>query len=253
MIEPFPTGDVETKLPSHWAKRAPDEIDLTDERQEVLVREFAGEMLDRFADEDELVRFDERLAGQRPGVPVLVRLAAKLARSRQLVAELGGGFHVSVVFALYKEHHRLRTRSEHEHGEDLLLRKIDQIEWLLADVPDSSWDMVVVDDGCPEESGRIAERILESEYGGDDVQVLFLERGIAAGHPATRGLHSAEDSQKGGSIEYGIAVATEQSRPRHVVAFTDADLSTHLGQLGLLAHPILAGGWDAAIGSRREP
>jgi hypothetical protein len=45
--------------------------------------------------------------------------------------------------------------------------------------------MVVVDDGCPEESGRIAERILESEYRGDDVQVLFLERGIAAGHPAT--------------------------------------------------------------------
>jgi glycosyltransferase involved in cell wall biosynthesis len=253
MIEPFATGDVETKLLSHWAKRVPDEIDLTDERQDALVREFALEMLDRFAGDDELSRFDERLAGQQGNVPVLVRLAAKLARSRQLVAALGGGFHLSVVFAVFKEHQRLRTRSEHELGEDLLLRKIDQVEWLLADVPGSSWDMVVVDDGCPEGSGRIAQRILESRYRGGDVQVLFLERGIAAGHPATRGLRSTEDSQKGGSIQYGMAVATERSRPRHVVVFTDADLSTHLGQLGLLAHPILAGGWDAAIGSRREP
>ena len=40
-----------------------------------------------------------------------------------LVAALGGDFHVSVVFALFKEHHRLRTRSEHEHGENLLLRR----------------------------------------------------------------------------------------------------------------------------------
>ncbi len=253
MIEPFATGDVETKLLSHWAERAPDEIDLTDERQEELVREFAGEMLDRFAGDDALSHFDERLARQRPSVPVLVRLAAKLARSRQLVAALGGDFHVSVVFAVFKEHNRLRTRSEHEHGENLLLRKIDQVEWLLAEVPGSSWDMIVVDDGCPKASGRIAERILESHDGGNDVRVLFLERAIAAGHPATRGLRSGADSQKGGSIQYGMAVATERSRPRHVVAFTDADLSTHLGQLGLLAHPILAGGWDAAIGSRREP
>jgi hypothetical protein len=38
-----------------------------------------------------------------------------------------------------------------------------------------------------------------------------------------------------------------------VVVFTDADLSTHLGQTGLLVHPIVFGGQDAAIGSRREP
>jgi hypothetical protein len=36
------------------------------------------------------------------------------------------------------------------------------------------------------------------------------------------------------------------------VVFTDADLSTHLGQTGLLVQPILADGCRAAIGSRRE-
>lgn len=35
--------------------------------------------------------------------------------------------------------------------------------------------------------------------------------------------------------------------------YTDADLSTHLGQVGLLLDPIIRGGDDAAIGSRREP
>ena len=47
-------------------------------------------------------------------------------------------------------------------------------------------------------------------------------------------------------------VAAESVPSNHIIAFTDADLSTHLGQLGLMADPILRGGFDAAIGSRRE-
>jgi len=42
-------------------------------------------------------------------------------------------------------------------------------------------------------------------------------------------------------------------RSNHVLLFTDADLSTHLGQCGLLMEPIVRGGARAAIGSRREP
>jgi hypothetical protein len=185
---------VETTLLSRWAERAPAEIDLADERQEALLRQIAEEMLDEFADADALVRLDEQLAAHDPDPPVLVRLAVKLALSRSLVAALGGGFHLSLVFALYKEHNRLRTRAEHPHGENLLLRKIDQIDWLLADAPGSSWDMIAVDDGCPEGSGHVAERILEAHAAGDDVRVLFLERAIAAGHPAAVGSRRAPTS-----------------------------------------------------------
>jgi hypothetical protein len=39
----------------------------------------------------------------------------------------------------------------------------------------------------------------------------------------------------------------------HIVVFTDADLSTHLGQLMLLIDPILNDEKLVAIGSRREP
>jgi len=41
----------------------------------------------------------------------------------------------------------------------------------------------------------------------------------------------------------------EDGSPDHVIAYTDADLSTHLGQLGLLIDPIVRGGRDAAIDS----
>ncbi len=36
--------------------------------------------------------------------------------------------------------------------------------------------------------------------------------------------------------------AAEDGSPDHVIAYTDADLSTHLGQLGLLIDPIVRGG-----------
>ena len=60
-------------------------------------------------------------------------------------------------------------------------------------------------------------------------------------------------SMKGGAVAYGMATAAAADRENHVILFTDADLSTHLGQSGLLVDGILGRGFDAAIGSRREP
>jgi len=66
-------------------------------------------------------------------------------------------------------------------------------------------------------------------------------------------LKSTDESRKGGSILYGMWDAAQRPRENHVVAYTDADLSTHLGQLGLLIDPIRSGAALVAIGSRREP
>ena len=46
--------------------------------------------------------------------------------------------------------------------------------------------------------------------------------------------------------------AQQENQENHIIIYTDADLSTHLGQSGLLINPIIAGGNDVAIGSRRE-
>ncbi len=234
---------------ARWRAEAPPQVDLRSPHQDAWVRKVADELTDRFSTIDELVGLEEA----SPRAPVLLRLAMKLAQSRLRLSALGTGLHVSVVFAVYKEHNRLRTQAEHPHGEDSLVRKVEQIDWLLRDLSGATWEILVVDDGCPERSGAVAEQIIEANGYRDQVRVLFLQDAIDQGDAMARGLASTDESQKGGSVQYGMSVAASARRPNHVVVFTDADLSTHLGQLGLLVGPILGDGFDVAIGSRREP
>ena len=235
---------------SRWTSEAPSDVDLTDPSDDAWVRAVADELVAKTSDAAELIELEQTALG----APVLLRLAMKLAQSRHRLLALEAQLRVSIVFAVYKEHNRLRTRDEHAHGEDLLVRKVEQVEWLARGLPNASWQMLVVDDGCPERSGEIAQAIVDARGLTGRVRVLFLEHAVDAGHPLTAGLTSTSDSQKGGSIQYGMGVAAEEDRGRHhVIVFTDADLSTHLGQLGLLVNPILREGFDAAIGSRREP
>jgi hypothetical protein len=184
-----------------------------------------------------------------------LHLAVKVARARRFVLDRAEPFHLSVVFAVYREHERIRTPEEHPLGEDFLRRKIAQLRWLLDDRTRGTWDLTVVDDGCPEGSGRIVREVLDGLDEPVDARVLFLADAIRDGHPATVGLGSVDDSRKGGSIHLGLWEAAAPRGVDHVVLFTDADLSTHLGQAGRLLEPVLddgAGGADAAIGSRRE-
>jgi hypothetical protein len=236
---------------SRWIDGVADPVDLADEQQEARIYDVVDDMSASVPDAAALLALERELAEAE--APVAARLAAKLARSRAVLTASGQGMHVSVVFAVYKEHGRLRPPAEHPHGEDALMRKIRQLDWVLGGVPGASWDMYVVDDGCPEGSGAIARDILERRHDRDNVHVLQLADAIERGLPVAAGLASPADSQKGGAVLYGMSVAAAQPRDRHVVLFTDADLSTHLGQVGLLAHEILGGGADAAIGSRREP
>ena len=181
-----------------------------------------------------------------------VHLAVKIAKSKQIIARIKEKVHVSVVFAIFKEHHRIRSREAHVHGENFLLRKIEQLKWLFGEYPNFSWDLTVVDDGCPEHSGQIAQEILDKNYQGENVRVLFLEEAIERGLRVTQPMISTTDSQKGGAIQYGLWAAIQQERAHHIILYTDADLSTHLGQVGLLVDGILNEKKDAAIGSRRE-
>lgn len=231
-----------------WAEHAPAEVDLTVPEQDAWARAAADALLDQYAGNPDALTTLE--AGHRDA-PVLLRLAMKLAASKMRVAGWPPGARLSIVYAVYKEHNRLRSPAEHPHGENSLVRKVEQIEWLLRG-SGVGWRMLIVDDGCPEHSGRVAQAIVDEQALGDRVEVRFLDEAIRDRHPAARGLTSTDESQKGGSIQYGMAVMANDD-PEHVVAFTDADLSTHLGQLGLLAHPIFSSGYDAAIGSRREP
>ncbi|MFQ5523218.1 MAG: hypothetical protein ACE5F5_06525 [Acidimicrobiia bacterium] len=98
----------------------------------------------------------------------------------------------------------------------------------------------------------MATEIIEDRGYHEVAKVLFIADAIENGHPAVSGLSTPDESRKGGAIELGMHETVAQVRSGHIVVYTDADLSTHLGQIGLLARA-LADGADCAAGSRREP
>ncbi len=233
---------------------SPDQLDLTNAKHLALVTRFADDLLACGGEPKQYRQLEADLVSRKDQVPLPVHLAAKLALSRSMVLQWPEAAHLSVVFAVYKEHQRILKSEQVAGGEDFLRRKVHQLEWLFAGREDLTWDLFVVDDGCPEGSGRIAQEIIEqADHFNDRVKVLFLAEAIEQGLPVVSSLSDTSESMKGGSVELGMWTAARQEKANHVVIFTDADLSTHLGQSGLLMDGILYGNVDAAIGSRRLP
>jgi hypothetical protein len=167
---------------------------------------------------------------------------------------------------MYGETGRMVPRAQHPHGEDFVRTKVRQLDWLTHGLPGVTWNVIACDDGCPDapSSADLMMEIAAAEgypsEGPRSVTVLRLADVIANGapiSPAFDRLTSTDQSRKGGSILAALAaaVAADATRAkdagRHVVSYTDADLSANLAQLGSLAAPI-AGGDNvvAALGQR---
>ncbi len=242
------------QLPNHLsklAKSSPPEFSATIPDHQEFVQQAAVSILeDKSGISPE--EAENMLVQHSDQVPLALHLGAKLARSRQVITELSQPLHVDVVFAAYKENNRILRPEEHPSGEDFLRRKVAQLNWLGGASEHFHWHMTAVDDGCPEKCGDIIENLAREE-GYGEVSVLRLSDAIEKKLPVSAGLSSTDESRKGGSIIYGMWNASNKDpEGDHVIVFTDADLSTHLGQVGLLVDPILNQGKDVAIGSRRE-
>jgi hypothetical protein len=195
--------------------------------------------------------------------PAVAAEARAAARSRRRLGELGEPVHLTVVWAMYGETGRMVPRSVHEHGEDFVRAKVAQLDWLTAGLPGVTWSIIACDDGCPDQpsSADLMTDIAAAEgypkEGHRSVNVIRLAEVIENGppiSPAFDELTSTDQSRKGGSILAGLAAAT-RTRPdvagRHVVCYTDADLSANLAQLGSLAAPVVGGDKVAAgLGQR---
>ncbi len=237
----------------HILKNGIKSIDLTNDSQGELIIETANNLIQAYPNLSDLQQLEDDLLEREEEQKIFLQLAVKLACSKIMVSQITEPLHISVVFAVYKEHQRILKSSEHPHGEDFLIKKIQQMEWLFEGQDLITWDLTVVDDGCPEGSGSIAQKIIEEHKLQDKARVLFLSEAIKDVLPVVKTLSSPNDSQKGGSILYGMwNLAQENRSKKHIVVFTDADLSTHLGQLMLLTDPIVNHNKLAAIGSRRE-
>ena len=189
--------------------------------------------------------------------PAVAAEAAAAARSRRRLAGLPGPVHLTVVWAMYGETGRMVPRAVHAHGEDFVRVKVGQLDWLTGGLPGLTWSIIACDDGCPARpsSADLMTGIAAAEgypaEGHRSVTVLRLAEVIAGGFPVSPPfgrLTSTEQSRKGGSILAALAAAVRagpvraNGAGRHVVCYTDADLSANLAQLGSLAAPVVAGG-----------
>ncbi len=201
-----------------------------------------------------------RVAGSHG--PAVAAEAIAAARSRRRLGELAGPIHLTVVWAMYGETGRMLPRAAHPHGEDFVRTKVRQLDWLTGGLPGVTWSIIACDDGCPDRpsSADLMTDIARAEgypgKGHRSVTVLRLAEIIGGDisiSPAFDRLTSTEQSRKGGSILAGLAAAvgTGPARAdgagRHLVCYTDADLSANLAQLGSLAVPVVTG--DKVVGA----
>jgi hypothetical protein len=198
--------------------------------------------------------------------PAVMAEAAAVARSRRRLAELAGPIHLTVVWAMYGETGRMVPRAQHPHGEDFVRTKVRQLDWLTGGLPGVTWSIIACDDGCSDQpsSADLMTEIAAAEgypkEGNRSVTVIRLAEVIANGPSISAAfdrLTSTDQSRKGGSILAGLAAAVGSGpvratgTGRHVVSYTDADLSANLAQLGSLAAPIVGGEKVvAALGQR---
>jgi glycosyltransferase involved in cell wall biosynthesis len=183
--------------------------------------------------------------------PLEFKLAHKLVDSRRYMQTVAKPLKLGVVFAMWGEQNRLRPKSDdNPNGEDSLRVKLAQLAWATAGTP-VEWTLYVVDDGCPYDSGKLAQAIADEHPLGDHVRVLFLADAVPTDNGPLKMLNSADDSRKGGAIVYGCMQAIEDGVD--AVMYTDADNSVHLGQLGLLLRPALDDNYRVVLGNRKHP
>ena len=226
-------------------------LNLTNHQHLSKLTSMANHLLEQGLDLYQLKELEQELILHQA---LAAKMAVKLAISKLYLRECRPNTLISVVFAMYKEHNRMLSPQEHPHGEAFIQRKFEQLEWLCQDNPKVRWRLILLDDGCPENSGGRALDQLDALPGTPPIEVVFLKEAIREKRGPAAGLGSTNDSQKGGSIAHGLWHAAQYPHQGdHFVAYTDADLSTHLGQLGLLVENLQRHDNLIACGSRREP
>ena len=237
----------------HGLSRQAEIVPLADAAAWYLVEDMADRICQRMDSPAQIKRLDDRVQRPTESWPLGARIATRLAHSRKALQWLRKPVHLSVVIPVFSERRRLLPPADHPLGEAWLGRKIAQLQWLFGNRKEHSWDMVLVDDGCPEGSGHLIREVLDKQHPEVRARVLFLEEAVRRRHPALNGLKSAADSRKGGAVHLGLWEAARLRVPNQVVLYTDADLSTHLGQAGLLIKSLRKPGMLIAAGSRRSP
>jgi len=209
-------------------------------------------------------------------------IALKDAISKKLLEALPA-IHCTCVFALYKEFNRILPKGEKKageadpNGEDFIRAKHRQLSWLFENKKDSSWTLLGVDDGCDGFDKKINEQLktsaelmedISKEMGYDNVTVHRLKDYIKEGkcpfldNDKLKSEDWKDDdklvkaSQKAGAILLGLQLACDEGASdkgkdkKHIIVYTDSDLSTDLALCGLNFDEIINNKVDCSVSQR---
>ena len=184
------------------------------------------------------------------------RTMLKFIESENVIKNLKQKVTLTLINPVYKETGRLQKRGQHPHGENSLRTKIECLRNFENINSLFKGRVFVVDDGCPDGSGKMAEKIL-TEYPNSPHKVFFLENAIDENDEdlpvGITHKNGNNRSVKGGAALFGMKKALKTpSEGVHIIVDNDADLSIHPMQLGLLIKDIVEGKTKAIAGSRRE-
>jgi hypothetical protein len=227
--------------------------DLTKEEETLGVLKLADQILASGIDIEEWKKLSYGSETEKPGSPVLI--SAVGAAESKLMLKKCPAHHMTCIWAMYGEKNRIRTKAEHENGQNFMVIKAKQLEWLFDGEEGKSFDIVAVDDGCPDKSGELAKGVVE-KYGVKNVTPMDVRDAFKAGDEffQKRGLdEAAKKSRKGGAILYGLrqvaSMPAVAGKP-NLVMYTDSDLSTDMALCGLLSYGVLVDGCSLSAGAR---
>jgi len=227
--------------------------DLTDDEETSSVLRLADEILDSGID---IELWKSMTYGNETEKPAsVVVLSAVGAAESKLLMKKCPPHHLTCIFAMFGEKNRIRTKEEHPNGQNFMVNKIKQLEWLFAGEEEKTFDLVAVDDGCPDKSGELAKAVID-KHELKNVTLMDVRDAFKSNDQffVDRGLDEAgKKSRKGGAILYGLrqvaSMPAVQGKP-NLVMYTDSDLSTDMALCGKLSYGILKEGCSISAGAR---
>lgn len=244
-------------LAARLSKGLPLVRDLTSNDEARQCLQLATEILKSGVSVDDL----KKVVYAHPEKTPAILISAVGSAESKLKIQGSGPFHMTCIFAMFGEQNRIRTKSEHENGQDLVRMKVEQLKWLFDGEAGKTWDILAVDDGCPNDSIGLARKIVAKE-GYTNVKLINLQEAIDQQMPyfvRDRKLKNTKESRKGGAILYGLMYAARNAPPKgagffptppQYVMYTDSDLSTDMSLCGVLAAGMQADGCSMSMGAR---
>lgn len=218
----------------------PTEFDLTDAKHHQLVKDMADAMI------------SSGTINKPSDKNIFRNLAFRMAKAKKYLSITDKPLNVLVVTNLLGEHNRLRPSSpENPNGEDSLIRKLEEIEWLTEDNNSIKIDLLYVSGQDLWNSEEVLEDRLAVALDKFPEQTVRLIK--TREYPEWEGRNT---NDKGGEWNLGIRlmVSGRLDKSYDAAYLTDADLMINLAAgLGESIVYHLENDWDVILGNRKDP